>query len=144
QAQPDEVRPRRSTDRERAAKLRVLGSELQESGATSVLLIPPVPSVLGQGLIGIVSKRLATRSLRARLRRPTRIFPRPERGDPEYALWELLETGREVRREIIAWAAENLDEDLAEAALELALDVTVFTRASARELAMDGSSIQSR
>ena len=128
QSEPHVTAERFDTDREQAARLRLVASELSDRGATAVLAIPALPPDLALD----VARRVAKSQLppgRSRLRF-LEVTPRwADSGDPRYhaATGRLVTAVAEIRELIADWPKDRgLSEGVKEAYVELSLDVCLF------------------
>ena len=137
QLEPYVTEARLDSDREQAARLRAVASEVSDRGATAVLAIPSLPPDLALMVAQRVAKSQRHRGSRL-LALSDSAYAWADAGDPRYhaATGRLLGAVTEIRELIADWPdGRDLDGGAKEAYAELSLDVCLFLRHNLSALA---------
>ena len=139
QAEPFELLARYDTDREEAAKLRLLAREVLDGGASAVLAIPALPPDLAGHVIGIVAGGISmsrffvqsfesvARATEHRVRSTLRLLDEAGPAAPDPSIQPLLRALPSARSRIAAYDGPHGARDTY---VEIADDLCLFVRES--------------
>jgi hypothetical protein len=135
QAEPLEPSLRLDSDREAAARLRVLADEAMTAGAETVIVVPALPPELAEEVVAALARRLGRMTLWESLGDwLRRVVTGIGRSAPTYRLSTLLQAVAASRAMIETWPGRDGSAGAdPETYLELALDLALFTRVPPEE-----------
>jgi hypothetical protein len=141
QARPDDPARRAASDRRKASRLRALAADALAAGAETVVIIPSLPGPLADLVITSLARRLGPMTFRARIAEQARRLYVSQHGAPTYRQVDLVAWLAEARELVEAWPLPDsshegpVDDEIVDAYVELAFDITICTRPAPRHKA---------